>query len=109
MIGVLGDDDMGDQGFGRQTALDQSRRSWRPHHGAGTGAASVFRPVDHQHAELQRYHIEPLGNVLADRVKRVRATGTASIFDIDHHVDPRQVVRQSLTVDFALVSRSALP
>ena len=100
---------MGDQGLGRQTALDQSRRSWRLHHGARTGAASVFRPVDHQHAELQRNHIEPLGNILADRVERARATGTASIFNIDHHVDTRQMFGQGPAVDLALASRSALP
>jgi hypothetical protein len=42
-------------------------------------------------------------------VKRARATGTASIFNIDHYVDTRQMFGQSPTIHLALVGRSALP
>ena len=109
VIGVLCHDHMGNQGLGRQTALDQPRRSRCLYHGARTGAASVFRPADHEHAELQRNDIEPLGNVLADPMERARATGAASVFNIDHHVDTRQIFRQSPSVDLALAGRPALP
>jgi hypothetical protein len=42
-------------------------------------------------------------------VKRARATGTASIFDIDHHIDTRQMFGQSPAIDLALAGWSALP
>ena len=91
VIGVLGDDHMGDQRLGRQATLDQPRRGWCLHHGAGAGSAGIFRPTDHEHAELQRNHIQPLCHILADRVERAGAAGTSAVLDIDHQLSPWQV------------------
>jgi hypothetical protein len=101
MVGILGDDHMGDQGFGRQTAFDQARRCRCLDHGPRAVAAGIFRPADHQHAELLRNHIEPLRNILANGVKRAAAAGATPVIDIDHHIDPRQVLGQRSAVDLA--------
>jgi hypothetical protein len=108
VIGILGHDHMRDQRLGRQAALDQSRLSRSLHHGAGAGPTGVFRPPDHQHAELERDHIQPLGDVLADPVELARAARAGPIGDIDHDFDPRQMRRQRPAVDLASADRSAL-
>lgn len=53
VVGILGHDHMSDERLGRQPALGQPRQCWRSHHGATTAAASIFRPADHQDAELR--------------------------------------------------------
>jgi hypothetical protein len=57
---------MRDQGLGRDPALDQPRWRGLLQDHAGTGATSQLRSPRHDHAELRRDHVEPLGGVLAD-------------------------------------------
>jgi hypothetical protein len=58
MIGIFGDQDLGDGGFRRQPTLDQPR--WRRglHDAILALAASVFRPDRDQHPELRRHDIQ---------------------------------------------------
>ena len=51
-------------------ALDQPFGRWRLDDRLFTRPAGVFGPVRHDHPELRRDHIEPLGGVLADRMQR---------------------------------------
>lgn len=66
MVRVLPDDNVGDQGLGRQTALDQPRRCWCLHHSARTGSAGILGTAHDQDPELSRDHVQPLGHVLTD-------------------------------------------
>lgn len=108
VIGVLGNDHMGDQGLGRQTAFDQPWRRGRLYDRARTVATGVFGPADQQYAELLRDHIESLRDILADRVKRAAAARATLVIDIDDHLDPRQMVGQRAAIDLPLANRSGV-
>jgi hypothetical protein len=101
VIGVLGDDDVGDQCLGRQAAFDQPGWGRRLHHRAGAGSAGVLGPANYQDPELGRHHIQPLGDVLADLVHLAGAARTGLVGDVDHHLDPRQMRGQGPAVDLA--------
>jgi hypothetical protein len=88
---------MRDHRLGRDAAFDQPRRRGRLHHSARAGAASKFRTPRHDHPELRRDHVEPLGGVLADHRHRRPAAWAGSILGRERHFDPRQVRRQSTT------------
>ena len=94
VIGVLGDHDVGDHRLGRQAALDQPRRRRRLDHRCLAGAAGVFGPAHHQHPELRRDDVEPLGDVLADPVQRRRRSRAGLVLDVDDRLDPGQMRRQ---------------
>ena len=66
VVGVLPDDDVSDQGFGRQAALDQARRCWCLHHRARTNPAGILGAAHDQDPDLSRDHVQPLGHILAD-------------------------------------------
>ncbi len=93
VIGVFGDEHMGDRRLGRQAALDQPRRGRRLHDDVLAGAAGVFGTAHHQHAELRRHDVEPLGDVLADPVQHALAAGAGLVLDIDDGLDARQMRR----------------
>ena len=98
MIGVFGNEHMRDGRFGRQAALDQTRRSRRLRDAFLAGAASVFWPPRHQHAELRWNDIEPFGDVLADPVKLALAARAGLVVDIDDGFDARQMGGQRAAI-----------
>jgi hypothetical protein len=79
-------------------AFDQPRRSRRLNDHLLAGAAGVLRPAHHQHLELSRDDVQPLGDVLADPVQRAGAAGTGLVLDVDDLFDPGQVRRQGAAV-----------
>ena len=99
VVGVLGDDDLGDQGLRRQAAFDQPGRGWRLHHRAGAGPAGILGPADYQDPELGRHHIEPFGDVLTDPVHLTGTARAGRVGDVDHRLDPWQVRGQGPAVD----------
>jgi len=84
---------MGDQRLRRQATLDQPRRRRCLDHHFLTRAAGVFGPPHHQHPELGRDYVEPLGNVLADPMQGAGAAWAALVLDVDDLLDPRQMCR----------------
>ena len=73
--GVFGDQHRGDHRLGRQPALDQPLGRRRLHHRLLAGPAGIFGAVRHDHPELRRDHVEPLGGVLADHMHGRRQQG----------------------------------
>jgi hypothetical protein len=71
------------------------------HHPIFAVAAGVFGPAYHQHAQLRRHDVEPLGDILADAVQEVAAAGTGRIIDVDDRLDPWQMGRQGSPVPTA--------
>ena len=104
VIGIFGDQHLGDGRLGRQSALDQPRRRRRLHDLVLAGSAGVFGPPRDDHPELRRHHVEPLAPVLADPVQIAPAAGAGLVVDIDDDLDPRQMRRQRAAVDPALAS-----
>ena len=98
VIGVLGDQHLGDRRLGRQAALDQPRRRRRLDDHVLAGAAGVFGPAHDQHPELGGDDVEPLADVLADPVQRARAARAGLVLDVDERLDPRQMRRQRAAV-----------
>jgi hypothetical protein len=103
VVGILGDQHMGDHRFGRQPALDQPLRRGRLHHAIRAGPARIFGTMRHDHPELRRDDVEPPGRILADDVHRGAAAGTAGVFRRDRHVDMRQMGRKRAALGAASV------
>ena len=101
MIGVLGDQHLGDQRLGWNAAFDDPRRCRGLDHRALARAATVARPTRDQHPERGRHHIEPLGDILADPVERAAAAGAGLVLDIDDLLDPFEVRGQRTAVGLA--------
>ena len=104
MVGIFGDQNLGDGGLGRQAALDQPGRSRRLHDAVLAGSAGVFWPPGDQHPELRWHHVQPLASVLGDPVQLALAAGTGLVIDVDDDLDPRQVHRQGATIAATLAS-----
>lgn len=98
MVGIFGDERMGDRCLCRQAALDQPRRGQHLHHHVRAGATGIFRPAHHQDAELGGHHVEALGHVLADAVQLAGTARADVALDIDHGLDPRQMGGQRAAV-----------
>jgi hypothetical protein len=98
MVGILRDQHLRDQGLARQPTFDQPRRGGRLHDPVLTGPAGVFGPAHHEHPELRRHEVEPLGDVFADAVQRARTARAESVLDIDHALEPRQMRGQAAAV-----------
>jgi hypothetical protein len=94
VVGVLPDDDVGDQPFGRQATLDQAQWRWCLHERPGAGPAGILGTAHNQHPELGRDHIQPLGHILADGMQRAATAGAASALDIDDRLNPGKALRQ---------------
>lgn len=98
MVGELRDQHLGDGRLGGQPAFDQSGRRQRLHDHVGARPAGILRATHHQHSELRRQDVEALRDVLTEAVQ---CPGTARAYrarHIDHHLDARQVRRQSATI-----------
>jgi len=93
----LANDRVRDQRLGRQPALDQPRRGRRLHDRASTAPAGILGTARHQHAELRRHDVEPLGDVLADLVHEAGAARARGV-DVDRRLDPLQVRGQRSAV-----------
>src|SRR6185312_624480 len=101
MIGVLGDQHLGDEGFGWNAALDDPCRCRRLDNGALARPAPVARTTRHQHPEGGWNDIEPLGNVFADLVKCAAAAWTGLVVDIDQLLDPLEMGGKRTAVGLA--------
>ena len=104
MVGIFGDQNLGDRGLGRQAALDQPRRRRGLHDTVLACPAGVFGPAGDEHPELRRHDVQPLAPVLADPVQLALAAGAGLVVDVDDDLNPRQMRRQRSAVDPALVS-----
>jgi hypothetical protein len=98
VVGILGDQDMGNQGFRGQPALDQPRRRGRLDHRALAGPAAIPGPAGDDHPELRRGHVEPFGDLLADPVHRAATAGTGLVAGLDDDLFARQMLGQSAAV-----------
>ena len=102
MIGIFANEHLRDCRLRRRSALDQARRRRRLHHHVLASPAAIFGPANDEHAELRRHDIEPLAGILADPVQRLTAARASAVFDIDHHLDARQMLGKRPAVDAAL-------
>jgi hypothetical protein len=66
VIGIFGDQDLGDGGLGRQSALDQPGRGRRLHDTVLASTAGVFGPPGNEDLELSRDQVQPLASILTD-------------------------------------------
>ena len=98
MIGIFGDQDLGDSGLGRQSAFDQPRRRGGLHHHVLTSPAAVFGTANYQHAELRRHDVETFADILADPVQELAAARASAVFDVDHRLNARQM-REEASLD----------
>lgn len=71
VIGIFGDQHLGDGGLGRQSALDQPSRGWRLYDSILAGPAGVFGALGHENPELRRDQVQPLASVLTDPATRL--------------------------------------
>ena len=91
VVGVFGDEDMGDGCLGGDAALDEPGGHWGLHHDLLAGPAGVFWPTGHDHAELGGDDVETLGDVLAHRMQLAPAARAGLVMDVDDLLDARQV------------------
>ena len=66
VVGILGDQHMGEQRLGGQCAFEQVCGCRGLHNGAGASAAGIFRPNGHDNPELSGGDVEPLTAVFPD-------------------------------------------
>jgi hypothetical protein len=99
MVGILGHQNLGDNGLGRQTAHDRSAAQ-----APGLARHRPRKSGRHIWAELRPHHIQPLTPVLADPVQLALAARTGLVVDVDDDLNPRQMRRRRSPVDPALVS-----
>jgi hypothetical protein len=98
VVGIFADQDMGNQRFGGQSALDQPGWRGRLDHRALARPAAVPGPAGDDDPELRRDHVEPFGDVLADPVQRAATAGASLILGLGHDLFARQMLGQSATV-----------
>jgi hypothetical protein len=91
MVGVLGDQNLGNQRFGWDPAFDNPGRCQGLHDRALARAAPVARPTRDQHTEGGWHHIEPFGDILTDLVERAAAARASLVLDINDLFDPLEV------------------
>ena len=96
VIGVFGDQHLGNRRLGRQAAFNQPRRRWRLHHDLFAGPAGIFGPAHHEHAQLRRDDVEPLAAILADAMQRIAAARTGLVFHVDRHLKRNRPITAAL-------------
>jgi hypothetical protein len=102
VVAELRDDDPGDQPLGGQPAGHDMLGRMRLRHGLRAAAAGVSGAPRHQHLELRRDHVEPLGDVLADPGHLAAAAGAKRAGRLDHPLDPGRCGRQMPAVALRL-------
>ena len=75
MIGIFGDQNLGDGRFGRNTALDQPRGSRSLDDNRLTGAAGIFETARYQNAELELSYRHRIGMLPDERDTGVQQPG----------------------------------
>lgn len=98
VVGVAGDQHLGDGRLGRQAAGHQALRRRRLQHHARAGAAGELRAPVHQYAELGGDDTEPLGAVGADLDQRAIAAGAGVALGPQHLFDARQMGGQMAAI-----------
>ena len=71
------------------------------HNGALARPAAIARPAGDQHTEGCGYHIEALGNILANLVQGAATAGAGLILNINGLLDPLEMGWQGSTIDLA--------
>jgi len=94
VLGMLGHRDVGEQRFGRPTALQQMRGGFRLNHSRPPLGAGVFRAYRDNHLIARRDDVQPLGAVLADPDHVAAAAGAGDALGLDHLLDARQALGQ---------------
>ncbi len=94
MVRVLGNQNMRNGAFRRQTAFDEMRRCRHLRDAVGTGAAGVFGADGDDHAQLCGHDVQPLRAILADFVHLTTAARAMQTGGFDHTLDARKVLRQ---------------
>src|SRR6056297_981378 len=98
VVSIFADQDVGDGALGRKATLDQGRRGRSLFHTVGAGAAGILGTDGHDHTQLRRHDVQPLGTVFADLVHLPAAAGANEHLGLDDLLDPRQVRGQVATV-----------
>jgi hypothetical protein len=68
VIGIFGHQNLGDGGFGRQSAIDQPGRGRRLHDTVLASTAGVFGTSGDEDPELRRDQVQPLASILSDPI-----------------------------------------
>ena len=97
-VGVLGDNDLGNQRLGRHAAGDQTLRRRSLDDRLGAGPATVARAPGDPDPQAQRDHVELLGDVLIDHVQRAAAAWAGLVGDVDNDLVALQMGRQVTAV-----------
>lgn len=103
VVGIFRHQNLGDRRFGRQAALNQTRRRRGLYDTVLASPAGVFGPPGDKHPELRRHDIQPLAFVLANPMQFALATGAGPVVDIDDDLDPRQMRRQRAAIGASLL------
>lgn len=101
MVGILGDQHMGDERLCGDAVLDDARHCRGLHRRGLAGTATVTRTPGDENAKTGRHDIEPCGDILADDVEITAAADAGPVFDIEHTLDPFEMRRQAATVGLA--------
>ncbi len=94
VVGILGDQHMGDQRLGGQRTFDQVRGCRGLHDGAGAAAAGIFRPDGHDDPEPGGGDVEPLTAVFPDPGHLPAAARAKRAFRLEDALEPRQFLWQ---------------
>jgi hypothetical protein len=98
MIGIFGNQHMGDSRFRRQACLDQASWSWGLDDAVGAGTARKFGAAGDEDAELRRDDVQTLGDILADALQATAASADQA-FRLDHLFDTGKMLWKGATID----------
>ncbi len=101
MVGIFGHQHVRDKRLAGQATVDDVGRCRRLYERCLAAPAAIARATGDEDAEGGRYHVEPLGNVLADDVQRASAAAACLVLDVDDLLDPLQVRRKATTIGLA--------
>jgi hypothetical protein len=105
VVAELRDDNPGDEELRGQPAGHDMLGRMRLRDGLRAAPAGVFRAARHQHPDLGRDHVQPLGHVLADPGHLAAAAGALGAGGLDHPLDPGKMRRQMPPVAPGLAGR----
>ncbi len=97
VIGIFGDQHMGDGRFRRQPSLDQASRGWSLNDTVSAGTASIFGAAGDNDAELRRDHVQPLGDIFANAMQAT-AAGADQAFRLDHLLHTGKMLRKGAAI-----------
>jgi hypothetical protein len=94
VLGILGDDHLGQQRFGGQSALNEMRRRRSLAYSGAALGAGITRTDGDDHLELGRCDVEPLCAVLSDPDHGPAPAEAGDTCRFDHPLDAWQLLRQ---------------